>query len=73
MKDGVFLIRESDMRPGEFAIALKYVCVWCPVDGPALCESCADGTKCLNTSKSASIQTPESSMYLTSVNFYQLR
>ena len=26
MRDGVFLIRESDQRPGEFAIALKYVC-----------------------------------------------
>lgn len=25
MKDGVFLIRESDVRPGEYAIALKYV------------------------------------------------
>ena len=23
MKDGVFLIRESDVRPGEYAIALK--------------------------------------------------
>ena len=25
MKDGVFLIRESDVRPGEYAIALKLV------------------------------------------------
>ena len=25
MQDGVFLIRESDVRPGEYAIALKYV------------------------------------------------
>lgn len=23
MQDGVFLIRESDVRPGEYAIALK--------------------------------------------------
>ena len=24
MRDGVFLIRESDVRPGEYAIALKW-------------------------------------------------
>lgn len=25
MKDGVFLIRESDARQGEYAIALRYI------------------------------------------------
>ena len=33
MRDGVFLIRESDVRPGEYAVALKYAQVvylpWC--------------------------------------------
>ena len=53
MKDGVFLIRESDARQGEYAIALRYITVtpvaiedgcvqcllWCLFVGGNTCQS----------------------------------
>ena len=43
LKDGVFLIRESMDRPGEYAVALRWVWSWDVMGVVLICNGCGLG------------------------------
>ena len=71
MKDGVFLIRESDARQGEYAVALRYYTHTDKLLFHVFTGILTGGNACRNTSRFANTRTPSGSMFQMSQIFSQ--